>query len=256
MHIPTLEQGGTPPCRSPRSVNPCRESMAMITRAHLCGGRRYDSIAWVDATRREDVRMKQIEVAVIGTGWCGGIRAETSACHPLVKSLHLAEIRPERLRGDRGEDRREDRDHGLPRAAAQRRDRARSTSRPRRSRPTSRWRATPRGRQARVPREADRDRARRGGRADRARPPQPPQVHDRLLAALQPEVRLRAPVHPRRHHRQAGERAGEPAHHAQPGQEDQRPRRSSRRRRWSRRTTSTSCCGASSRPSRCACTRR
>src|SRR5438067_7018065 len=41
--------------------------------------------------------MKQIGVAVIGTGWCGGIRAETLAKHPLVKSLHLAETRPERL---------------------------------------------------------------------------------------------------------------------------------------------------------------
>ena len=41
--------------------------------------------------------MKQIGVAIIGTGWCGGIRAETCAAHPLVKSLHLAEVRPERL---------------------------------------------------------------------------------------------------------------------------------------------------------------
>jgi predicted dehydrogenase len=41
--------------------------------------------------------MKQIGVAVIGTGWCGGIRAETLAKHPLVKSLHLAETRAERL---------------------------------------------------------------------------------------------------------------------------------------------------------------
>jgi predicted dehydrogenase len=41
--------------------------------------------------------MKQIGVAVIGTGWCGGIRAETLARHPLVKSLHLAETRAERL---------------------------------------------------------------------------------------------------------------------------------------------------------------
>src|SRR3954463_11738416 len=41
--------------------------------------------------------MRQISVAVIGTGWCGGIRAETLARHPLVKSLHLAEIRAERL---------------------------------------------------------------------------------------------------------------------------------------------------------------
>lgn len=41
--------------------------------------------------------MKQINVGVIGTGWCGGIRAETCAASPLVKSLHLAETRPERL---------------------------------------------------------------------------------------------------------------------------------------------------------------
>jgi predicted dehydrogenase len=41
--------------------------------------------------------MKPIEVAVIGTGWCGGIRAETLAAHPLVKALHLAEINAVRL---------------------------------------------------------------------------------------------------------------------------------------------------------------
>src|SRR5262247_4672450 len=34
--------------------------------------------------------MRQIGVAVIGTGWCGGIRAETAAGHPLLKSLHVA----------------------------------------------------------------------------------------------------------------------------------------------------------------------
>jgi predicted dehydrogenase len=41
--------------------------------------------------------MRQIGVAIVGTGWCGGIRAQACAAHPLVKSLHLAEIRPERL---------------------------------------------------------------------------------------------------------------------------------------------------------------
>jgi scyllo-inositol 2-dehydrogenase (NAD+) len=41
--------------------------------------------------------MRQIGVGVIGTGWCGGIRAETCATHPLVRSLHLAEVRQERL---------------------------------------------------------------------------------------------------------------------------------------------------------------
>src|SRR3954470_2367984 len=41
--------------------------------------------------------MRQIGVAVIGTGWWGGIRAETLASHALVKSLHLAETKAERL---------------------------------------------------------------------------------------------------------------------------------------------------------------
>lgn len=41
--------------------------------------------------------MKQIEVAVIGTGWCGGIRAVTLSRSALVDKLHICEIRPERL---------------------------------------------------------------------------------------------------------------------------------------------------------------
>jgi predicted dehydrogenase len=41
--------------------------------------------------------MKQIGAAVVGVGWCGGIRAETLAVHPLVKELHLAEIKEDRL---------------------------------------------------------------------------------------------------------------------------------------------------------------
>ena len=41
--------------------------------------------------------MKQINVGIIGTGWCGGIRAETCAQNPLVKDLHVVETRPERL---------------------------------------------------------------------------------------------------------------------------------------------------------------
>ena len=41
--------------------------------------------------------MKQINVGIIGTGWCGGIRAETCASNPVVGNLHLSEIRPERL---------------------------------------------------------------------------------------------------------------------------------------------------------------
>jgi len=41
--------------------------------------------------------VKQINVGIIGTGWCGGIRAETCAANPLVSNLHLAEVKPERL---------------------------------------------------------------------------------------------------------------------------------------------------------------
>jgi len=41
--------------------------------------------------------MKPIAVAVVGTSWCGGIRAETLAAHPLVRTLDVAEVRPERL---------------------------------------------------------------------------------------------------------------------------------------------------------------
>jgi predicted dehydrogenase len=41
--------------------------------------------------------VKPIEVAVIGTGWCGGIRAETLANHALVKGLHLVEVNAPRL---------------------------------------------------------------------------------------------------------------------------------------------------------------
>jgi len=41
--------------------------------------------------------VNQVEVAVIGTGWCGGIRAETLARSALVDKLHICEIRPDRL---------------------------------------------------------------------------------------------------------------------------------------------------------------
>jgi len=41
--------------------------------------------------------VKALSVAVVGAGWCGGIRAEALAGHPLVRELHVAEIWPERL---------------------------------------------------------------------------------------------------------------------------------------------------------------
>jgi predicted dehydrogenase len=41
--------------------------------------------------------VRQVEVAVIGTGWCGGIRSETLSRSALVDKLHVCEIRPDRL---------------------------------------------------------------------------------------------------------------------------------------------------------------
>jgi predicted dehydrogenase len=42
--------------------------------------------------------MQQINLGIIGTGWCGGIRAVTASRSPLVNELHLAEIDPVRLK--------------------------------------------------------------------------------------------------------------------------------------------------------------
>ena len=42
--------------------------------------------------------MRKINVCVIGTGWCGGIRANTCASSALVGELHIAEVNVERLR--------------------------------------------------------------------------------------------------------------------------------------------------------------
>src|SRR6266481_5412214 len=41
--------------------------------------------------------VQQVEVAVIGTGWCGGIRAETLSRSSILDKLHICEIRPDRL---------------------------------------------------------------------------------------------------------------------------------------------------------------
>ena len=42
--------------------------------------------------------MTAVNVGIIGTGWCGGIRAEVCAASPYVAALHLAEIREPRLK--------------------------------------------------------------------------------------------------------------------------------------------------------------
>src|SRR6202161_106971 len=36
--------------------------------------------------------MQKVNIGIIGTGWCGGIRAETCAASPYVSELHIAEI--------------------------------------------------------------------------------------------------------------------------------------------------------------------
>jgi len=41
--------------------------------------------------------MRRIHVGIIGVGWIGEIRARVCAAHPLVESLHLAEIDPGKL---------------------------------------------------------------------------------------------------------------------------------------------------------------
>src|SRR5271165_1854594 len=41
---------------------------------------------------------KQINVAIIGTGWCGGIRAVAASSSPWVNELHIAEIKEDRLK--------------------------------------------------------------------------------------------------------------------------------------------------------------
>jgi predicted dehydrogenase len=42
--------------------------------------------------------VNKVNVGIIGTGWCGGIRAETCAASPYVSELHIAEIKQERLK--------------------------------------------------------------------------------------------------------------------------------------------------------------
>ena len=130
--------------------------------------------------------MKQVEVAVIGTGWCGGIRAETLSRSALVRQA--AHLRNPPGPAGRGE------------GAHQARDRDARLSGHHQERRTSRWstsRTTPetnhypiardclQRRQARAAGKADRAGAVGGRRADHARQAQQPEIHHRLFAALQ-----------------------------------------------------------------------
>jgi scyllo-inositol 2-dehydrogenase (NAD+) len=42
--------------------------------------------------------MQKVNIGIIGTGWCGGIRAEACAASPYVSELHIAEIKEARLK--------------------------------------------------------------------------------------------------------------------------------------------------------------
>ena len=41
--------------------------------------------------------MESLSIGIVGTGWCGGIRATAAANSPLVGALHLAEVNADRL---------------------------------------------------------------------------------------------------------------------------------------------------------------
>jgi predicted dehydrogenase len=42
--------------------------------------------------------MRAINIGIIGTGWCGGIRAEACAASPYVNELHIVDINVQRLK--------------------------------------------------------------------------------------------------------------------------------------------------------------
>src|SRR3954451_386431 len=71
--------------------------LAWVRCLHFVGQRQPESLASMPTSHPSGAIMEAIDVAIIGTGWCGGIRAETLARHPFAKALHIAENRPERL---------------------------------------------------------------------------------------------------------------------------------------------------------------
>src|SRR5499433_2295293 len=80
----------------------------------------------------------------------------------------------------------------------------------------------PQSRQARAVGKADRHGAVGGGRADHARQARPAQIHHRLFAAVQSQVRPRQKEDHRRHARQGGLGDGEPAFEPRAGHQDRK----------------------------------
>src|SRR6267378_4218062 len=86
---------GLVPGIPPRHCEACkaRRSNLLPTTSRLLRFARNDG-GWENSGEHP---VQALECAVIGTGWCGGIRAETLARSALCAKLHVCEIRPERL---------------------------------------------------------------------------------------------------------------------------------------------------------------
>ena len=137
-----------------------------------------------------------------------------AADSPFVNELHIAENRPERLEEVRKLTNAEERHHRLSASARQQGYPRHHHFGDARDDPLSDGQGGALGRQARLHGEADRIDAGRGRRSRPHRQGEERQVHHRLLAALQSEIRLHAREDPRRHDRRAGHRPDQPPHHA------------------------------------------
>ena len=185
--------------------------------------------------------MKQIGVAVVGIGWCGGIRAETLAAHPLVKELHLAEVREDRLEEMEAKTRPTTATTDYKQLLDRKGIDAVYIS------------ATPENPHYPIAKDflkagkhvflekpiamtlAEADELINISRDKKA------EIHHRLFAALQPEVRLRAKCIRDGTIGKPVTRPRLPPHHARPRQEDQRPHQALARGDGVARTTWTSC---------------
>src|SRR5215831_14014731 len=88
-------RGTSPPFNKKPAKPPARPFARRVPAWSLCAAKTQNQA-------ERGIRVEQVEVAVIGTGWCGGIRAETLSRSALVDKLHICEIRPDRLVEGRG----------------------------------------------------------------------------------------------------------------------------------------------------------
>src|SRR5690349_2401766 len=80
-------------------IPPCHCEACAARRSNLRAEHRdcFASLAMTRGKAWGVVAVEALECAVIGPGWCGGIRAETLSKSALCKKLHICEIRPDRL---------------------------------------------------------------------------------------------------------------------------------------------------------------